>query len=143
MILKQPTLITLLCSSIFAFAGIIEIVYPAPKLTDYCKQPSCYMDAVDILVGTSEDYFGGLAPWLLGAFLLGMLSIIITFAFRKNTGLLIFEIIFMLDVMVYTIVSRFYHFFSRWPAQSWIVIVTVLIVSGLVITYPFHRQSQQ
>jgi signal transduction histidine kinase len=141
MTLQQRNIVSISFVSIFLFAGIIEIINPAPKISDYCTSSSCLTSAKDILVGTSEDYFGNLVPWLIGIFIVGILSIIFTFALNKKSFAIILETALVVDVLLYTIVSRFFHFFSRWPTQSWVVIMSALLIFGLILTYPLKRRS--
>lgn len=127
--MKTVTLLILSFSSIFGFAGFIEILHPSPKISDYCQKPACEMQAKDILVGASEDYFGNLIPWLGGVFILVILTLVVTIIIKGNPKILVIEAVLLLDIIIYLILNRFIHPFSRWPSPTWTVITLVLIMS--------------
>jgi len=131
--IRQSNVISILLASIFAFSGIIEIIHPAPKVSDFCTQVSCQASAKDTLVGASEDYFGGLFPWLSGGFILSILGVVIFLVFTKNKNFILIGSVFLLDIIIYTVISRFYHFFSRWPTQSWVVIILGVAISMIIL----------
>lgn len=139
---QYRTILAIICSSVFVFSGLIEILHPAPKISDFCRQASCRTAAMDIVVGKSEDYFGGLVPWLLGILAIGVLGITSSFLPKRNRSFLIFSMVLVFDVLIYGFVSRFIHFFSRWPVQSWIVIISIILLFGLIITYPFNKVAR-
>lgn len=139
--MKSTTLLVYIFISLATFMAIIELLHPAPKISDYCNQQSCRMEAIDRLVGTSEDYRGGLISFFIGCFLVALVVVITSLITPYPHQLIMIGTILMVDSVVYTIMMRFVAPFSRWPVQTWIFIVAVLLTFGLILSYPFKKHS--
>ncbi len=126
-------------------AMVLEIFFAAPKVSQYCSQPSCLGVARDILIGKNEDYLGQLISPLFFVIGVGFTVMIISLLTKTPKRWGIFGLSIIFAGIGYGILLRFYVVFSRWPMESWFIASLILLVCGyhLFVRRERRRASPQ